>query len=199
MAETSTLKTFRTVLWTLVVVAAIGATALFFFRPAALNPATTLGSASFNLVDQRNQPVTETIFRGSPTLLFFGYTHCPDVCPTTMGEMQGWFAALGDDARNLKGVFVTVDPARDTPEILEGYVSWVSDRVTALTGPQAEIDRVVKSWGASAKREGDGEDYLVSHSASVLMIDANGEFFGTIAYGEATETALQKIRRLIGA
>lgn len=199
MAETSTLKTFRTVLWTLVVVAAIGATALFFFRPAALNPAQTLGSASFNLVDQRNQPVTETIFRGSPTLLFFGYTHCPDVCPTTMGEMQGWFAALGDDARNLKGVFVTVDPARDTPEILEGYVSWVSDRVTALTGPQAEIDRVVKSWGASAKREGDGEDYLVSHSASVFMIDANGEFFGTIAYGEATETALQKIRRLIGA
>lgn len=187
---------FRIALWSLVAVAAIGATLVFFLRPTV---ADGPGGGSFAMVDQHNQPVTEAIFKGKPSLLFFGYTHCPDVCPTTMGEMQGWFSALGDEGKNLQGVFITVDPARDTPAILEGYVSWVSDRLVALSGTQAETDKVVKDWGATAQKVGDGEDYLMNHTASVFMVDANGRFFGTIAYGEATDTALAKIRRLLGA
>jgi protein SCO1 len=194
MAEARSLRTFRIVLWSLVVVAAIAATALFFLRPTFVNGP---GGGQFALVDQHNTPVDKAIFEGHPSLLFFGYTHCPDVCPTTMGEMQGWFAALGDEAKDLKGVFVSVDPARDTPEILEGYVSWVSDHLVALTGPQAEIDKVVKDWNVTAEKVGEGDDYIMNHTASVFLVDSKGEFAGTIAYGENTDTALAKIRRLI--
>lgn len=195
MAETRSLRTFRIVLWSLVVVAAIAATALFFLRPSAVNAP---GGGQFALVDQRGAPVDQTIFEGHPSLLFFGYTHCPDVCPTTMGEMQGWFSALGDEAKTLKGVFITVDPARDTPEILDGYVSWVSDHLVALTGSQSEIDKVVKDWNVTAEKvPGEGDDYTMNHTASVFLVDSKGQFVGTIGYGENTDTALEKIRRLI--
>jgi protein SCO1/2 len=189
------MRTFRIVLWTLVVVAAIGATVLFFTRPQVVNGP---GGGQFALVDQRGDPVDNSVFLGKPALLFFGYTHCPDVCPTTMGEMQGWFSALGDDAKTLQGVFVTVDPERDTPEILGDYVSFVSDRILGLTGPQAEIDKVVKDWGVLAEKvpQDDG-GYLMNHTASVFLVNAKGEFAGTIAYGEDTNTALEKIKRLV--
>lgn len=189
------MRTFRIVLWALVIVAAIAATALFFTRPNIVNGP---GSGQFALVDQRGNAVDQSIFLGHPTLLFFGYTHCPDVCPTTMGEMQGWFASLGDEAKTLQGVFVTVDPARDTPQILGDYVSFVSDRIVGLTGTQGEIDKVVKDWGVVAEKvpQADGS-YLMNHTASVFLVNAKGEFAGTIAYGEATDTALEKIKRLV--
>ena len=115
-----------------------------------------------------------------------------------MGEMQGWFAALGDEAKTLQGVFVTVDPARDTPEILGDYVSFVSDRIVGLTGPQDEIDKVVRDWGALAERVNqDDGGYLMNHTASVFLVNSKGEFAGTIAYGENTNTALEKIKRLV--
>ena len=189
------MRTFRIVLWTLVAVAAIGATVLFFTRPQVVNGP---GGGQFALVDQRGNPVDNSVFVGKPSLLFFGYTHCPDVCPTTMGEMQGWFAALGDEAKTLQGVFVTVDPARDTPEILGDYVSFVSDRIVGLTGPQDEIDKVVRDWGALAERVNqDDGGYLMNHTASVFLVNSKGEFAGTIAYGENTDTALEKIKRLV--
>jgi protein SCO1/2 len=189
------MRTFRIVLWTLVVVAAIGATALFFTRPQVVNGP---GGGQFARAPPRGNPVDNSVFLGKPSLLFFGYTHCPDVCPTTMGEMQGWFAALGDEAKTLQGVFVTVDPARDTPEILGDYVSFVSDRIVGITGPQAEIDKVVKDWGVLAERVNqDDGNYLMNHTASVFLVNSKGEFSGTIAYGENTNTALEKIKRLI--
>lgn len=199
------MRTFRIVLWTLVVVAAIGATGLYVYSLDQQNRGepSLLGGprgGQFALVDQRGAPVDRALFVGKPSLLFFGYTHCPDVCPTTMGEMQGWFAALGDEAKTLQGVFVTVDPARDTPEILGNYVSFVSDRILALSGPQTEIDKVVKDWGAVAEKVATEDGgYLMNHSASVFMVDSKGQFFGTIAYEEPTDTALAKIRRLLAA
>lgn len=197
------MRTFRIVLWTLVVVAAVGATGLFAYSLDQKNKgqATLLGGpggGQFALVDQRGTAVDQSLFVGKPSLLFFGYTHCPDVCPTTMGEMQGWFATLGDQAKTLQGVFVTVDPERDTPQILNDYVSWVSDRIVALSGSQAEIDKVVKDWGAVAEKvpQDDGS-YLMNHTASVFLVNSKGEFAGTIAYGENTDTALEKIKRLV--
>jgi protein SCO1/2 len=189
------MRTFRIVLWTLVVVAAIGATVLFFTRPNIVNGP---GGGQFALVDQRGNAVDQSIFIGHPTLLFFGYTHCPDVCPTTMGEMQGWFSTLGDSAKSLQAVFITVDPERDTPQILGDYVSFVSDRITGITGPQAEIDKVVKDWGVVAEKvpQDDGS-YLMNHTASVFLVNSKGEYQGTIAYGEDTNAALEKIKRLV--
>ncbi|MEO7222477.1 MAG: SCO family protein [Devosia sp.] len=191
------MRIFRIVLWALVVVAAIGATVLFFTRPAIVGGP---GGGQFALVDQRGDPVDQSLFIGKPSLLFFGYTHCPDVCPTTMGEMQGWFATLGDEAKTLQGVFITVDPARDTPELLGDYVSFVSDRIVGVTGSEAEIEKVVKDWGVVAEKvPNDDGSYLMNHTASVFLVNSKGEFVGTIAYGEATDTALAKIRRLIAS
>lgn len=191
-----TLSRVRLVLWTAVVLAAVGATLLFFLRPPVQGGG--IGGGSYALIDQRGNSVDQSVLQGHPSLLFFGYTHCPDVCPTTMGEMAGWFEALGDDAAELRAFFVTVDPARDTPEVLDGYVSWVSDRITALTGPQTEIDKIVKAWAAVAERvDGDNGDYTMNHTASVYLINPQGGFEGTIAYGESQETAVGKIRKLL--
>ncbi|KQW85755.1 hypothetical protein ASC89_01360 [Devosia sp. Root413D1] len=188
----------RLALWALVALAAVAATLLFFVtRPAPESGG--IGGGSYALVDQRGNPVDQSMLVGQPSLLFFGYTHCPDVCPTTMGEMAGWFADLGDEAENLKAFFVTVDPERDTPEILNGYVSWVSDRVTGVTGKPEEIARMVKAWKVLGQKvPGEGSDYTMNHTASVFLVNAQGGFEGTIAYQEDATTALAKIRKLLG-
>ncbi len=136
---------------------------------------------------------------GHPSLLFFGYTHCPDVCPTTMSEMAVWFEELGADAGDLKAFFVTVDPERDTPAILGDYVAWVSDRITGVTGKRDQIDKIISAWRVVAEKvPGNGDDYTMNHTASVFLVNAKGEFEGTIAYQEEASTALAKIRKLLG-
>ncbi len=188
----------RLALWALVALAAVAATLLFFVtRPGSESGG--IGGGSYALVDQRGQPVDQSMLVGQPSLLFFGYTHCPDVCPTTMAEMAGWFSELGDEAKPLKAFFVTVDPERDTPEILDGYVSWVSDRVTGVTGKPEEVAKMVKAWKVLAEKvPGQGSDYTMNHTASVFLVNAQGGFEGTIAYQEATSTAVAKIRKLLG-
>jgi protein SCO1/2 len=193
-----TLKQVRLILWVLVGIAAIGATGLFLLMPPRNPVGAGLGGGDYALVDQKGRAVDETMLVGQPSLLFFGYTHCPDVCPTTLAEMAAWFETLGEEAKSLKGFYVTVDPARDTPELLDQYVSWVSDRVTAVTGSEAEIAKIVDAWGVTAEKvPGTGGEYTMNHTASVFLVNAQGGFEGTIAYGESMETALAKIRRLL--
>jgi protein SCO1/2 len=191
------LKNVRIVLWTLVVVAAIGATALFIFAPPK-SPTSSLGGGTYSLVDHNGNAVDQTMLVGHPSVMFFGFTHCPDVCPTTMGEMAAWFAALGDEAKDLKGYFVSIDPERDTPEAVGGYASWVSPRMSGITGSPDEIAKIAKAWGITAEKvPGDDGDYTMNHTASVLLVDRQGQYFATIAYQEDQATAIAKIRRLI--
>ncbi|MFY8031495.1 MAG: SCO family protein [Devosia sp.] len=193
-----TLSRVRLGLWAAVLVAAVAATILFVVAPPKSGGG--IGGGTYALVDQRGNPIDQTMLVGQPSLLFFGYTHCPDVCPTTMGEMAGWFETLGTDVGTLKAYFVTVDPTRDTPEMLNDYVSWVSDRITGVTGDPAQIDRIVKAWAVLAEKVPgavDG-DYTVNHTASVFLVNPKGEFEGTIAYGEDQATAVAKIRKLLG-
>ena len=193
-----TLSRVRLGLWAAVLVAAVAATILFVVAPPKSGGG--IGGGTYALVDQRGDPIDQTMLVGHPSLLFFGYTHCPDVCPTTMGEMAGWFETLGTDVGTLKAYFVTVDPTRDTPEMLNDYVSWVSDRITGVTGDPAQIDRIVKAWAVLAEKVAgavDG-DYTVNHTASVFLVNPKGEFEGTIAYGEDQATAVAKIRKLLG-
>jgi protein SCO1/2 len=188
----------RLALWALVALAAVAATLLFFVTPP-VPESGGIGGGSYALVDQRGTPVDQSMLVGQPSLLFFGYTHCPDVCPTTMGEMAGWFAELGKEAETLKAFFVTVDPERDTPEILDGYVSWVSHRVTGVTGKPEEIAKMVKAWRVVGEKvPGEGSDYTMNHTASVFLVNAKGGFEGTIAYQEDPATAVAKIRKLLG-
>jgi protein SCO1/2 len=155
--------------------------------------------APFALVDQNGAPITEAAFRGHPSAVFFGFTHCPEVCPTTMAEMAAWFEALGDEGQDLHAYFVSVDPERDTPDVLGDYVSWVSDRITGITGDAKQVDALAKAWGVFYEKVPlEGGDYTMDHTASVFLLDRNGEFQGTIAYREDQATALGKLRNLLG-
>lgn len=199
MASSAALRRFRLILWVLVAVAAIGATIIFFTVPP--KGTSTIGQGSYTLTDQDGAKVTEAVFKGHPSLLFFGYTHCPDVCPTTLAEMSAWFETLGADAKDLKAYFVTVDPERDTPQVLKDYVAWVGPRLSALGGERAEVDKAIKAWGVVAEKvPGSGpDDYTMNHTASVFLLDKDGRFQSTIAYQEDGKTAVAKIRRLVGS
>lgn len=151
----------------------------------------------FSLVDHNGAPITQAAFAGKPTLLYFGFTRCPEVCPTTLYEMAGWLDALGEEGRDLQAFFISVDPERDTPEIMKGYSEAFTDRVVGITGDPDEVAKVVAAWHVyAAKVPTDDGDYTMDHTASVFLIDRNGVFKGTIAYGESPETAIAKLRRL---
>lgn len=152
---------------------------------------------SFELVDQHGAPITEAALRGHPSVLFFGFTHCPEVCPTTLFELDGWLKQLGPDGDRIKAYFISIDPERDTPEVMNTYVSNVSNRITGVSGAPAKVAAMAKEFGIfSRKVPLDGGDYTMDHTASVLLLDGRGVFSGTIAYGEDPGAALTKLKRL---
>ena len=192
------IKTIRIGLWAAVVVVGLVVAGGAVFLRGGQASAQGFGNGVYSLVDQRGNPVDQTMFKGHPSALFFGFTHCPEVCPTTLAEMSGWFEALGDEGKGLQAYFVTVDPERDTPEIIGDYVSWVSDRITGVTGKPEEIDKIVKAWGVYAQKVPlDDGGYTMDHTASVFLLDRQGQFQGTIAYREDSATALDKLRNLL--
>jgi protein SCO1 len=153
--------------------------------------------APFTLVDQNGEAITEAAFRGSPSAVFFGFTHCPEVCPTTLFELDGWLKQLGDEGKDINAFFVTVDPERDTPEVIGSYVTNVSDRITGISGEPEKVLEMVKSFGIYWKKvDLENGDYTMDHTASVMLLDRAGDFAGTIAYGENPENAVAKLRRL---
>ncbi|MFD2648738.1 SCO family protein [Devosia albogilva] len=197
MATTKSLRTFRIVLWVLVAVAAIGATALYFLRP----PQRPLGvtGQEFALASTQGGTFTQNDLRGTPSLVFFGYTFCPDVCPTTLAETTAWRAALDLAPEDLRIIFVTVDPERDTPEMVKDYVEAFDPSIIGLVGSLEETENAKKAFGVFSEKVGEPDDpyYLVNHSALTFLIDENGQFEGTIAYQEAQDTAVAKVKRLV--
>jgi protein SCO1 len=152
----------------------------------------------FSLTDQHGATVTEAALKGHPTALFFGYTFCPDVCPTTLFEMTGWLKQLGPGADKLKVYFVTVDPERDTQEALASYLSAFDPRISGLTGSPEAVEKMIKAYRIYARKVPlDGGGYVMDHTASVYLLDADATFTGTIDYQEAPDTALAKLKRLI--
>lgn len=197
MTTNKALRNFRIVLWVLVAVAAIGATMLYVFRP----PQRPLGvtGQEFALASTQGGTFTQADLVGKPSLVFFGYTFCPDVCPTTLAEATAWRAQLGLSADDLRIIFVTVDPERDTAEMVKDYVEGFDPSVIGLVGSVAETERAKAAFGVFSEKSGDVESefYLVDHTALTFLIDSDGSFEGTIAYQEASETALGKIERLV--
>jgi protein SCO1 len=163
----------------------------------AVAPAGQAFGAPFALIDQDGKPITEAAFRGHPTVLFFGFTHCAEVCPTTLFEMDGWFKKLGPDGEKIKAYFVSVDPERDSADMLKTYISNVTNRVTGITGDPVKVAAMVKSFGVYARKvPSDDGGYEMDHTASVFLLNSAGDFHGTIAYGENPDSALEKMRRL---
>lgn len=154
--------------------------------------------APFTLVDQNGAEITEAAFRGHPSAIFFGFTHCPEICPTTLFELNGWLDKIGDEGKDIHAYFVTVDPERDTVDVLKNYVSNVSNRIMGITGEPDKVHEMAKAFGIYFKKvDLDQGDYTMDHTASVLLLNANGDFAGTIAYGENPDTAIAKLKRLI--
>ncbi|QEE44225.1 SCO family protein [Rhizobium sp. WL3] len=197
------MKTVRVVLWAAVVVmAGVLGWLTYQVTQSKEQIAEAPFGVPFQLVDQNGQPITEQALRGKPTALFFGFTHCPEVCPTTLFELDGWLKTVDPDANGLQAYFVTVDPERDTPAILGQYISNVTDRVKGIAGDPADVAEVVKGFRVYAKKipldeaQPDG-DYTMDHTASVFLLDADGRFKGTIAYGENPDTAIKKLENLM--
>lgn len=180
-----------------VMTAAVGWITFDWYRTQHM--ARTFGEP-FTLVDHRGEVITEAAFRGQPSAVFFGFTHCPDVCPTTLFEIDGWLTELGPEGENIRAYFVSVDPERDPPEVLGRYIENVTDKVTGITGDPDKVAAMARSFGIFVRKvDLEGGDYTIDHTASILMIDSTGDFAGTIAYGENPDNALAKLRRLAGS
>lgn len=198
----SAIRIVRYGLWALVAVLLVAVGLVYFLRESGDGPllAGSIKGGPFTLVDQNGNQVTETALRGHPSAMFFGYTFCPDVCPTTLYDMTELMSRLGNDADRLKVYFVTVDPERDTREAMAEYLAAFDPRFTGLTGSRAEIDRILSAYRVySRKVDRDEGPYLMDHTAAVYLLDGEGALTGTIDYHEETETALAKLRRLIDA
>lgn len=154
--------------------------------------------ANFTLEDDRGNPVGPSIFHGSTALIYFGYTHCPEVCPTTLFEVADWLKTLGPEGKGLKAYFFSIDPERDTPDVMHGYVTAFTDRITGITGKPEEMKKVIDGWMIHAsKLPSEDGDYHMSHTVSLLLVGADGRLKGMIPYGLDKEEALTRIRDLL--
>ena len=189
---------FRIILWTLVIVAAVAATALYFFRPP--NAPVGVTGSPFALESTKGGTFTQDDLKGTPSLVFFGYTFCPDVCPTTMAESVQWRQDLGIAPEQLRTIFVTVDPARDTKDVLTTYLAAFDPNIIGLVGNTDQTAAAKASFGVFSENAAPDKNgaYLVNHTATVFLIGKDGSFKGTIDYGEDTKSAEAKIKRLIG-
>ena len=179
---------------------AAGATALWMglaLRAQVQSGATKIGGP-FTLVDDTGAQVSEADLKGKSTVMYFGYTFCPEVCPTTLTDLAQWMQMIGQDADRLNYVFVTVDPERDTPKVMHDYVSAFDPRIRGLTGTSEQIAKVTKEYGVYYKRipTSDG-GYVMDHSAVLYMMDPKGKFVGVIPYQEDTAKAVAKLKKLV--
>lgn len=152
----------------------------------------------FTLLDQDGKPVTEAMFKGEPYLMFFGFTHCPDVCPTALSDMTQALEALGPDKEKIRAAFVTVDPERDRPADMKAYLASFSPRIVGLTGSQEQVDATVKAFKAYAKKSPlPGGDYTMDHTAIVYLMDRNGAFVQPLNLKRAPEEVAAELKRYL--
>lgn len=182
----------------LAVLLAVGVLYLLPFRGVPNGAGLVPIGGPFTLTTQTGEKLSDADLRGKPFAVFFGFTHCPEVCPTTLWETTEALKALGPDAEKLKVLFISVDPTRDTPEFLARYLQSFDPRIVGLTGTELEIAAVGKEYRAYWRKvpTEDG-DYTMDHTASIFLMDRDGQFAGTISYGESMEVRLEKLRRLI--
>lgn len=152
----------------------------------------------FSLVDHRGKPVTEADFKGRPAAVFFGFTYCPEVCPTTLFDLSTRMKELGPAADRLQVLFITVDPERDTPQQLATYLESFDPRITGLSGTQAQVEAALAAYKAYAKCIPTEGSYTMDHTASVYLMNADGSFRTLIDYHEDAAAALAKLKRLLG-
>ncbi len=160
---------------------------------------TIPAAGTFSLIDQNSKTVKHTDLLGRPTIMTFGFTHCPEICPTTLQEMSIWIENVQTQAEDASWVFVSVDPERDTPDTLKEYLSYFSDRIMGLSGAPEQIASLALKYDVFVQRVpiDDEGDYTVDHTSAVFLLDADGEVAGTIPYGTSIERASDRITEFI--
>ena len=152
---------------------------------------------SLNLIDHNGGPVTSQSFKNQPSLIFFGFTHCPEVCPTTITTLDKILQDLKNKIIQTNIVFITLDPERDTQNHLKEYINYFSKNIIAITGSIKDIKKLSKNWGVFYEKiSTDKDEYTLNHTATVFMVDKNGNYRGTIAWGENEQSIIQKIIKL---
>lgn len=154
----------------------------------------------YALSDGGGRPVTQADFQGRYTLIYFGYTHCVDVCPLTLATVSAALGELGDRARALVPVFISVDPARDTPETVRDYAARFSPRIVGLTGSRAQIESVMDAFHVSARRHAGAEGgYLVDHSSLLYLMDGRNRLVGMIPVDSSAHQIATELARMLPA
>ncbi len=177
---------------------ALGIAAVLTLTPGGRDVAPSSVGGPFALVDHFGNPVTEADYAGRPHLVFFGFTHCPDVCPTKLFEISEILRHAGERGDGIRALFITVDPERDTPEIMQSYVSSFDDRIIGLTGDPEAIADVTRAFRAYARKVPlDDGDYTMEHTAIVYIMDAEGRFITALDTTKPPEEAAEELLRQI--
>ena len=162
---------------------------------------TLLASAiggPFRLVDQDGKTVTDADLKGKWALVYFGYTHCPDACPTALNDIAIALDELGSKRSAVRPVFITVDPERDTPEVLKAYVTAFDAPILALTGTPEEVAQAAKGYRVYyAKHPEAGGDYSMDHSSVIYVMDPEGRFTASFTHQSAPEEIAERLKKLL--
>jgi len=151
----------------------------------------------FRLTSHEGKTFTDEDLKGKPFAVFFGFTHCPEVCPTTLYDLTQDLEALGKDADKMRVAFITVDPAQDTPELMKTYLGSFDPRIVGLTGTEEEIAAVAKAYKIYYRKVPTESGYTMDHTATILLMDSRGEFYGTSNFQESQEVRREKLRKLV--
>jgi len=158
---------------------------------------TTSIGGPFTLVDDTGVTVTEETFAAKPYAMYFGYTFCPDVCPTTLLDLSHWIQKLGSDADKLNYAFVTVDPERDTVQSMHAYLSSFDKHIRGYTGTPTEIAQIAKEYHIYYKKiPTDNGNYTMDHSAIIYLMGPNNKFITVIPYRESDASSIAKLKNL---
>jgi protein SCO1/2 len=185
------------------VVFSVGLIALIAAAVVTLGPGRNGAAPSgvggpFSLVNQDGQRVTERDFAGRPHLVFFGFTHCPDICPTTLQQITDVFQSMGPKGKDVRALFIAVDPERDTPAALKTYLGSFDPRIVGLTGTPEEIASVVKAFRAYARKvPSKGEGYTMEHTALVYIMDARSRFVTALNLMRPPEQSAAELAKLL--
>jgi len=153
--------------------------------------------SKITLINQNGKAFNKQTLNQKPSLLFFGFTHCPEICPTTLSELSNAVDNLKNKIKPTNIIFVTIDPQRDSQEYLKDYIQYFKGDVIAVTGDIKEIKKLADNWNVFFERVNTSDnDYTFNHTATVFMLDSNGIFRGTIAWGENPKSISQKIVNL---
>jgi len=152
----------------------------------------------FAMTDHRGRPFTDADLRGKPSMIFFGFTACPDVCPTTLADLSDWLDALGPAGNDIAAVFVSVDPERDDVKSMANYLGSFDSRIIGLTGTPEQLARFAKAYRIYYRKVPvEGGEYTMDHTAGVYLLDRDLRFAGLLDFHMEQATALEKIRRLL--